>query len=64
VVGIKFFKQELGHLITFSVMQGGDKTFNPSGNEKSAVISTAEMTQLCKHKLYRYTNQNNDDFKK
>jgi len=45
-------------------MGGGDKTFNPPGNEKSRVISTAKMTQLCKQKLYRYTNQNNDDDKK
>jgi hypothetical protein len=42
---------------------GEDKTFNLSGNKKSTVISTAEMTQLCKQKLYRHINQNDDDKK-
>jgi len=41
---------------------GEDKTFNLSGNKKRTVISTAKMMQLCKQKLNRYINQNNDDY--
>ena len=34
---------------------GGEaaKTFKLIGNEKSTVISTAKVTQICKQKLYR-----------
>ena len=39
--------------------EGG--TFILSGNEKSTVISAAKMMQLCKQKLYRYINQNDND---
>jgi len=47
--------------MAFRCHLGGRETFNLSRNEKSRVISIAKMMQLCKQKLYRYRNQNDDD---
>jgi hypothetical protein len=38
-----------------------DKIWNLSRNEKSRVVSTTVMMQLCKQKMYRYIDENDDE---
>ena len=69
VAGIQFFETKTWTLNNIQVSWGGEGgreggTFNLSGNEKSTIISAAKMMQLCKQKLYRYINQNDNDDKK